>query len=169
MRWARGGRPPVMGLPRAAAAPTATVLSYRPVRAVRPSVPVITRSEDQHGPLLRNLRQGVDGWLQSPVVGDEPCPRPPSLPAESPAAHHHAEGRPDEGARLHPLPPNHDEERQVAFGAALPRHRTRQDRLPTRRPVSSCPVSRVFVEFIRPSCAAMLAGFPAKNIPLGAF
>jgi hypothetical protein len=119
MRWARGGRPPVTGWRRAARLRRGGAIIPPRSRHSRPDVPVITRSEDQHGPLLRSLRQGFDGWLQSPVIGDEPRSRPPSLPAESPALHHHPEGRRNEGARLHSLPPNVDEELQVAISAAV--------------------------------------------------
>ena len=125
MRWARGGRPPVTGWRRAARLRRGGAIIPPRSRHSRPGVPVITRSEDQHGPLLRSLRQGFDGWLQSPVVGDEPRSRPPSLPAESPALHHHSEGRRHEGARLHSLPPNVDQELQVVFAAGCPRQANR--------------------------------------------
>ena len=138
MRWARADRPPLVDWRRSAGGSDGDGAIIPPrSRHSRPDVPVITRSEDQHGPLLRSLRQGFDGWLQSPVIGDEPRSRPPSLPAESPALHHHPEGCRHEGARLHSLPPNVDQELQVALPRVVRGRRT--DRLPRRRPVSSCP------------------------------
>ena len=69
-----------------------------------PDAPSDTDSEDTHGPLLRDLRQGFDGRLQPAVVGHEPRPSPPPDATEPPAARHRREGLADEGAGLHALP-----------------------------------------------------------------
>src|SRR4051812_9729825 len=43
--------------------------------------------EDHDGPLLCDLRKGLDGRLHPPVVGDDPRPSSPPLSAQSPALH----------------------------------------------------------------------------------
>src|SRR5512143_4152806 len=63
------------------------------------------------GPFLCDLRQGVDGRLQPAVVGHEPRARPPTLPAEPPAADDRRARRRDQGPGLHPLPAHPDEDR----------------------------------------------------------
>src|SRR3954453_13280634 len=116
------------------------VLFYRSVRALPGSdTSISTTPRTTHGPLLRDLRKGIDGRLQPPVVGDEPRSSPPPHEAESPAADHRAEGTADESARLHPLPAHAAEVRQVADPAPFGgRH---EDALP--RPVVLRPVVRV--------------------------
>src|SRR5262245_53261265 len=41
--------------------------------------PKTTRTEGTHGPLLRVVREDIDGWLQPPVHRHEPCPRPSAI------------------------------------------------------------------------------------------
>src|SRR6185369_13251772 len=86
-----------------------------PLGPSRPSLLLESRSEDPYGPLLCDLRQGLDGRLQPAVVGHEPRPRPPPLPAEPPALHDDPERHDDEGHGLYALPPNGAEVREVAF------------------------------------------------------
>src|SRR5262245_2384016 len=72
-----------------------------------------------HGPLLRDLRQGVDGRVQPAVVGHEPRPRASPLQAEPAAARHRAEGHARQGARLHALPAHPAQELPLGPGSAL--------------------------------------------------
>src|SRR6185369_8392084 len=83
------------------------VLFYRSVGPLpgRP-LPADLPLRTTHGPLLRDLRQGLDGRLQPAVVGDEPRSSPPPHAAESPAPPHRREGHAYPRARLHTLPPN---------------------------------------------------------------
>ena len=120
MRWARGRRPPIVvavdvwRFPRGRCYHTAPLVPFEVGRSC------YSRSEDQHGPFLRYLRQGVDGRIQPPVIGDEPRPRSPPHGAKSPAIHDRRERQHHEGARLHTLPPHVGEERQVAGPVPAP-------------------------------------------------
>src|SRR3989304_3105139 len=134
------------------------IVPSRPARAwVTPPIRQRTRS---HGPLLRPLRQGLDGRLQRPIGRHEPRPRTPPLPAEPPApalgARRHAGRR----ARLHapaargggrkappplgrpPSPAGGETRRPPAPAPCAPRHRPRRCRTrgpgsPPRRPPPS--------------------------------
>ena len=67
----RPWRPPLQGAAGSVCYHTA------PLGQTCPGAPSDTISEDTHGPLLRDLRQGFDGRLQPAVVGHEPRPSPP--------------------------------------------------------------------------------------------
>src|SRR5829696_6632765 len=86
-------------------------------RRSRPSIAVTFTFRGPDGPFLRDLRQGIDGWVQSPVVRDEPRPSPPPLPAEPSAADDQSQRGGGQSPRLHALPSNRDEVREVAPGA----------------------------------------------------
>ena len=135
------------------------MLFYRSVRA-RPArtPPSRPASRTTHGPLLRDLRQGVDGRLQPPVVGDEPRPRPPPLPAEPPAARHRAEGRARRrrsSARAAGAPSSSRPSSRRRPGDRRPTcaGSPRPDRPSTRRPASSCPARSVRSGAIAPASA----------------
>ena len=103
---ARGRRPPRVSGSGGVRAGRRRPCAILPLRS-GPSGPDTLHHDLQrttHGPLLRDLRQGVDGRLQPPVVGDEPRSSPPPHAAEPPAARHRRQGHADEVARLHPLP-----------------------------------------------------------------
>src|SRR5439155_19452479 len=129
-RWARRGHPPSgLGRGRALASSAKRVLSYRPARALQPSLSVRPRPDSlrsiptptargPHGPLLCDLRQGVDGRVQPAVIGDEPRSRPSPLPAEPPAVYYTRERHRDEDARLHPLPSPQPQGSQIGDPAA---------------------------------------------------
>jgi hypothetical protein len=115
---------------------------------------ISTLQRTTHGPLLRDLRQGIDGRFQPPVIGDEPRSSPPSHETEPPAPRHRAEGSADEGARLHPLPTHAVEVGEVARHRR-PRRFISKTRSRTGRPGGRsfmCPAARPSARPARRTC-----------------
>ena len=111
-----------------------------PLGPTGPRAPIRPRFRGPHGPLLRDLRQGLDGRLQPAVVGHEPRPSPPPLCSRTcsrssssrRASRPRRWSAPAAGARCS-RPPSRPAP-AVTAGRRPP--------LPTgrpRRPVSSCP------------------------------
>src|SRR5688572_855844 len=105
-----------LAAPRTAGAVWYSTAPLGPDRACISSTPFMRTT---HGPLLRDLRQGIDGRLQPAVVGHEPRSSPPSDATQSSAARDHREGHARAGTRLHALPPDPAQGRQIAPGRPL--------------------------------------------------